>query len=371
MNTKNLNIKIAILTNSLDEKNGWGRYSTNLTRALTKSGIDCTVFTSSNERCPSDLSCHAILASRTGGWKNFFYVLYDYLRLRRRIHEFDLVHAFTETHIFLSYLLRKPYVLSTHGTFATKFFKNPILRPTYKKAFLCAGKIIITSNFTHSLIKQYVTLNNWKYFANGVNTKQFKILPGIKKDEQTFITVGAIKPRKGQDICIEALHLLKKDYPHVKLIIVGTPQNKTFFETIKNNIKKYGLEKNIIFTGKISDEELIKLYNSVSVYVQPSRVDKSGSFEGAPLTLLEASACGLPIIGTKASASADLIKNNYNGMLIDHDDAEALAFAIRKVLENPNIAREMGNNARVLAENLSWEHNAKNVIGIYNEILTR
>jgi glycosyltransferase involved in cell wall biosynthesis len=103
------------------------------------------------------------------------------------------------------------------------------------------------------------------------------------------------------------------------------------------------------------------------MYVQPSRVDKDLSFEGSPLTLLEASACGLPIIGTDASASAELIKNGHNGILVKHDDPQELTAAIKKILSDPVVAQRMGKNARLIAEGFSWNNNAKIVKKLYEE----
>jgi glycosyltransferase involved in cell wall biosynthesis len=362
-------MKLAILTRNLDENNGWGRYSISLTKALIQNGVDCTTFINSRKKCLPGLDCHAILKSREGGWKNLFLIVYDYFQLRNRIEAFDVIHAFTETDALLAYLLRKPYVLSTHGTFAIRFFKNPILRQIFKRVYLNAGRVIITSNFTYSLIEKFVTLKNRTYVMNGVDATQFRIIPGIKRDSATFVTVGALKPRKGQDLGVESVVQLVTEYPNIQFVIVGENNSKEYVEEIKAKIKKHGIEKNVIFKGRVTDEELLTIYNSATMYVQPSRVDKDLSFEGSPLTLLEASACGLPIIGTDASASAELIKDGYNGILVKHDDAQELTGAIRKILEAPDVAQKMGRNARIIAEGFSWDNNAKIVKKLYENII--
>jgi len=363
-------MKVALLSYTVDEVGGWGRVAVNLARALQRANIKCDIYTSEREICPSDVACKPVLKTSTDANKNMVYSVLDFIKLRNEMKEYDVVHAITETHMFLAYLLGRPYVLSTHGTYATRVFLNPLLHKLYQRVFKKAHQVVITSHFTRALIEKEVVIDNWIYIPNGVDTERFTVSPNHVHSPKTFITVGAIKPRKGQDLGVEALQILVKNHPEATYFIVGDTNNP-MQQKLEQTIQKNGLEKNVVFEGRISDEELIELYNSVTVYVQPSRVDQAGSYEGAPLTLLEASACGIPIIGSDASAAAELIKDGYNGYLVPNDNAEGLASALKKIFENPEQAQKMGKNARLEAEKLSWSENAKQMTEIYKKTLVQ
>jgi glycosyltransferase involved in cell wall biosynthesis len=363
-------MRIGILTSSLDETNGWGRYTLNLTGALSSAGNECVLF-SEEKIVPNSIPFKVFrLHSRPGsGATNIFRIIHDALRLRRLTKNCDIIHTFTETHAILAWLIGKPYVISTHGTYTLRFFKHVITRWLAIRAFNNASAVIVTSEFTHAKIEPYVKLKKTILLPNGVNSNLFHRNTAITRNPHTFITVGAIKPRKGQDMGVKATALLRDRFPDIRYFIVGRVEFGAFNDELHKLIKENNLENNVVFEQNVSDTRLVDLYSQASVFVLPSRVDSTDSFEGYPLTLLEASACELPIIGSRGCGAEHLINEGQNGYLITSDDVSNLVSHLELLFSNPEATNAMGQRAFQVASKLSWTENAKNVINLYHSII--
>lgn len=364
-------MKIAIFTSSLDISNGWGRYSVNLIHALQAKGVECLVFTEDDARPPLLKTNVISLRSRPGsGWLNMLNVFRDWWRIRKILFSVDIVHTFTETHVFLAWLSGRPYVVSTHGTYTLRFFKRALLRNAAIRAFNQASAVIITSAFTKERIDAFVTLHRTSLLPNGVDMHLFHEHGHVARQAHSFITVGAIKPRKGQDIGIHALAKLLPQFPDARYVIIGKKEFKTFYDKLLSLINELHLEEHVVFEHDVSDARLGDLYNEAGVFILPSRVDDTDSFEGYPLALLEASACGTPIIGGRGCGAEHLIQEGDNGFLIAPGDIDGLVSRLALLFSNPERSRLMGQRAKAVAEQLSWTKNADQVMEIYDRIMT-
>ncbi|HIH97292.1 MAG TPA: glycosyltransferase [Thermoplasmata archaeon] len=173
--------------------------------------------------------------------------------------------------------------------------------------------------------------NKIEVVPNGVNTDQFEPL---NKEEQrkwmenyfrvefssdlNIINVGRLSPEKGLRYLIESLKYLD---PETKLFIVGDGSEKN---NLKRLVKKRDLENNVIFMGKITHDELPKILNAMDVFVLPAI-----SMEGFSNSMLEAMACGLPIVTTPIGAGAEVIKEGI-GEVVETKNPEKLADGIIK-----------------------------------------
>jgi len=115
---------------------------------------------------------------------------------------------------------------------------------------------------------------------------------------------------------------------------------------------------NVIFAGHVSDEELPLLYNACDAFVMCSREERTRRgilAEGFGLALLEASACGKPVIAGRSGGAPDAVQDGLSGLLVNPVDSEAVAAAIIKVLQEPGLANAMGGNGRKWVETeMNW-----------------
>ena len=169
---------------------------------------------------------------------------------------------------------------------------------------------------------------------NRLNYESFRKELGIPEKNFVSIFVGRLQYDKGIEEFIEAAKNLKNKN-NLSFIVVGSLDqgNKRSVDDLK--LKEWEKEKNIIFTGK--REDVPKLLSIADVFVSPSYYR-----EGVPRTLLEASATGLPLIGTNMPGIKDVVLNNKNGITIDIKNKNDISNAILKLSKNKKTCEDFG-----------------------------
>ncbi|MDI9395921.1 MAG: glycosyltransferase family 4 protein [Euryarchaeota archaeon] len=166
------------------------------------------------------------------------------------------------------------------------------------------------------------------------------------KEKKIVLFLGRIVRIKGLDYLIRSFSLLEKDNEQIFMIVAGDGPERIRYEKLA---KEQGI-KNIIFTGRVSKKDIASYYNACDVFVLPSIFDKQ-YYEPWGLVINEAMAFGKPIIATNAvGASADLIKNNYNGYVVEEKNVKELYKSMKRILSDDEKMRKMGANSRNIFE---------------------
>jgi glycosyltransferase involved in cell wall biosynthesis len=160
----------------------------------------------------------------------------------------------------------------------------------------------------------------------------------------SLVFIGRIGPLKGAFDLIEACNILQKDGFHFHAILVGPEERYSDFQIAHQLIRKLGLAATCEVTGVISREEVTQLLQKVDIFVLPSY------YEGMPMVVLEALSAGLPVIATSVGGIPEVVRDNYNGLLVKPGDIEAISKALETLLVNPELRTEMGQRSRKIAE---------------------
>jgi glycosyltransferase involved in cell wall biosynthesis len=182
---------------------------------------------------------------------------------------------------------------------------------------------------------------------------------GRHRNTFRIIYVGQIVPRKGVHYLIEAFNKLKIN--DAELLLVGgidQSMHPILEEAVRRNRK-------IRAVGESPRLDLYHLYNTGSVFVLPSLADSWG------LVVLEAMACGLPVIVTENTGSSQAVEEGVNGFIVPIRDAEALHRKLIYLYEHPDVRQEMGRAASCSARKFTWEQYNKGLLDIYREIIRR
>jgi len=167
-----------------------------------------------------------------------------------------------------------------------------------------------------------------------------------------LLTVGRMCERKGQEIVIQALAELKKDFPNLIYLVVGHPQDKVKLETLANHFR---VSESVYFFPNVPYAELPLYYSMADIYILNSRISKDGDFEGFGISILEAALSGIPSIGSKGFGIDDAIEHEKTGLLIKPNSISATKEAISNLLKNKALCKRMGTNAYHRALNhFSW-----------------
>lgn len=185
---------------------------------------------------------------------------------------------------------------------------------------------------------------------------------GIDRSAPVIITVARVLPRKGQDMVIRALSVVKKEFPNIVYVIVGEGRfRKRFAEFAEES----GVGGSVIFTGGISHEEIVDYLDMSDVFIMPSR-EWDNKVEGLPNALLEASARARPVIAGKAGGSSEAVRDGVTGILVDPESVTEIAAAVVSLLKDPVKAGHMGENGRKMIEEF---HTESGMIKKYVDVL--
>lgn len=174
-----------------------------------------------------------------------------------------------------------------------------------------------------------------------------------------ILTLGALDPRKNTELVIKKFIELKNESDiNEKLFVVGLPNWKqTGFYNI---VRESGFEEDIIFTGFVSEDELVLLYNGASVFLYPSL------YEGFGMPLLEAMACGTPVITSNVSSMPEIAGDA--ALLINPDNGEELKAAVLKLLNDKNLRNDLITRGLKRARQFSWAKMAEDTLAVYDTV---
>lgn len=153
-----------------------------------------------------------------------------------------------------------------------------------------------------------------------------------------ILTVGRLIARKGHIYLIEAMAALS-GHPGAQLVIVGEGHERPALEAA---IARLGLAGRVRLAGRVSDEDLQRLYASCQVFVLPGIVDEAGDTEMLGMVLLEAMRYAKPVVCTRVGGTSDIIRDGRNGILVEEKDPAALAGAIARLLDDVGLAAQLG-----------------------------
>ncbi|MGB9621714.1 MAG: glycosyltransferase family 4 protein [Brevinematia bacterium] len=230
----------------------------------------------------------------------------------------------------------------------------------YSFLFKRADRIITVSQYSKSEIEKFFPEAKGKInvIYNGIDHSKFRYLNLPRKKQILFI--GAIAKHKNIGNAIKAFSKIYKEIQH-KLIIVGSRDKGLPYDEEINEILKKIPEDRIEFTGKISDEEIVKLYNESELFIFPSL------HEGFGLPPLEAMACGCPVLASNSSSIPEICIDA--AMYFNPLDIEDIANKLIKATSNTSLLEELRQKGIERAKKFNWETTAKETIKVIKQLL--
>jgi len=242
----------------------------------------------------------------------------------------------------LCLLLKIPYILILHGGNLKQRLTSSSKR--ILKIFIQARATVAPSHFLKDELQEF-QFGNMVCIPNSIDITNYSFKK--RKDlKPRLLWVRAFNEIYNPEMFLKLVKILRKDYPDLTACMVGPDKDGT--------LKKYqGISEsqglNIQFTGKISKNEWIKLSEDYDIFINTTNIDNT------PVSLIEAMALGLPVISTNAGGIPYLISNEKNGFLVEPKDVNAMATAVKKLIQNPGMAESLSSQGRLKAEEFNWE----------------
>ncbi|MGC4934939.1 glycosyltransferase family 4 protein [Gordonia sp. DT30] len=167
-------------------------------------------------------------------------------------------------------------------------------------------------------------------------------------DRPTILCLSRLVPRKGQDVLIRALPLIRSEIADAVLVIVG---GGPYADTLDKLAQSEGVAEHVIFTGSVPADDLPAYHAAADVFAMPARTRAGGlDVEGLGIVYLEASASGVPVVAGNSGGAPETVREGITGTVVDGTDVAAVAFALIAILSDPDAAAEMGRQGRVFVE---------------------
>jgi glycosyltransferase involved in cell wall biosynthesis len=300
-------------------------------------------------------------------------------RMKNVIPEYDLYHLVSPNPspiLLKSNIIRKKlFIVNCNDLLRYAYPQSKLdylagryIYPSLRKA----NRVIAISEFTKRELIKYVGVpeGNIRTVYMGIDHKIYKrasenraILKkfGVPDNVKVILYVGNELPRKNLPTFIKAFGELKKQYGNVKLIKVGSAPNTADRKRLINLINGLGLGNDVIFTGVISEEALPQLYSAADLYVYPS------IYEGFGMPVLEAMACGCPVIISKATALPEVAGDA--AIAVNPYDIDAWVKAMYSLLTNDSLKNQMIGKGIERAKIFSWEKTAKETLMVYEKVM--
>lgn len=255
--------------------------------------------------------------------------------------------------ILLGLLTPWRIVIYTHGEEVVQTGYNRLAR-LRGLALRSSDRVLAVSSFTRDrLIGDFgVAADRIRLVTPGVDLDRFT--PGTSS-EPFLLGVGRLIERKGFDRLIEGFARVAADFPGYRLKIAGKGPEEA---GLKAQAEYLGMADRTDFLGSVDDAELVRLYRGCTALAMPNRTLPDGDTEGFGLIFLEANACGKPVIGGRAGGAVDAIVDGETGLLVDGDDPEAVAAAIRKLLGDGALRERLAAGGLAHARRHGWSSSA-------------
>ncbi len=367
-------MRVGLLAPELTESHGWGRYTLDLARALAAQGV--TFVIAAPQTSPGD-----------GGipHEGYYPILPPLVPARRWLtprslltaprlaaifRGCDVIHAAAEHYLPVAALVAgaRPLVVTAHGTYLPMSLQRRGVAGLFRWAARRAD-ILAVSRYTAERVRDILPGARLHVIPNGVHADRFADRPAVlpQKRGPTVLGVGVNKERKGFHVLLEAMAQVRQTVPDTHTVIIGDTSDQAYAAELRRIVAARGLDESAHILGRVPEETLLGWYHAADVFALPA-VNVGGKFEGFGLAYLEASAAGLPVIGTWGCGAEDAIDDGVTGLLVPQNDPRALAEAITRLLRDPGLRARFGAAGRIKAQANTWDHVAARVRATYNEL---
>jgi len=299
----------------------------------------------------------------------FTYTIASYLFTWKQLfsgQDYDLTHSFGYPNGLVSFLFiwKWPYIVSLRGVDVPGYNQRfglwyVLYRWLVKIVWSCASCVTVNSLWLRDLARKTTSSIAYVVVRNGVDTSLFKASSKAETYKKFTVTAGAtvMGKKKGLDSLLDGFAKFYNKHPDSQILLIGSGDEES---SLKKQAKDLKVDEAVRFVGRKEKSWLAKQLPRCHVLCLPSKA------EGMSNAILEAMACGLPIITTEPSK--ELIDGN--GLLLETPSPTSISLALDTIYSSPSKRKRMGIKSRQLAEKMSWNFVAKKYYQLYLDLVS-
>ena len=338
----------------------------NVYAPLVEKGHEVILYSCAFKNCSKNAIINGIRVYRIGNDWTFAFQCMLNIRKWVKQHKPDIVVEDLNKLPFYTPLFYKgPLVVQMHHLWRRSIFRETIwpialivwitelsIKWAYKDCYFS----VVSPSTKDELMNLGIKENLLEVIYNGTDLESY--FPAKNNRKLIMLWVGRIQRYKGPIQACQILELLQDSFRGLELIIVGDGPYKA-------KVESYAVSRglNVNFTGFISKNEKINWYQKAAVHIQTSLK------EGWGLSVIEANACGCPVVANNTTGLCDSVIDGKTGLLYRFDDVSDAAEKVKAVLNNKSKCDELINNGLTHAENYSWSKNSKEMSALLRRII--
>lgn len=280
-----------------------------------------------------------------------------------------VVDALNKLPFFSPWTTRLPCFAIAHHLFGTTAFRQvsfPVALVTWASekliptAYRRTPILAISPSTKDDLVARGIAPSNVWVVPPGVDLVVYRLSGTLDEREPIVVWVGRLEPYKRADVMIKAMLRVIENRPDARLIIIGEGSDHGSLETM---VEAAGIKEAVSFTGFVEEAEKVAWYRRAAAVVNTSEK------EGWGMTMIEGNACGAPSVASDVPGLRDSVRDGQTGLLVPHGDAEALATALLRILDDKHLSRSFAEEGLNWAKRFSWDAVAEDVIQLIEEAI--
>ena len=263
---------------------------------------------------------------------------------------------------------RAPVLLTAHHLFGRTAFRQvpfPVACAVYASEqvipFVYRNRqfVAVSPSTRDDLVRRGVPPANVVVIPNGMDHSRYGESARIARGRPTLVVLGRTEFYKRVDLVLHAVQRIIPVLPEIHLCVVGDGSARAGLE---RQAAAMGLAGHVAFTGYLSEEEKLAVLRSADVVVNTSER------EGWGITVLEANACGVPVIASNVAGLRDAVRDGETGVLVRHGDVGQLAAAIVRLLQDDAYRHRLGAGARAWAQHFTWDEVVTELVAVIEAV---
>ncbi|MFK7974485.1 MAG: glycosyltransferase family 4 protein [Halioglobus sp.] len=330
-----------------------------LARLVEEAGLDVSVVQTNHPYQPAWIE-------NLRGLRAVFRLLPYLWRVWRLCGRVDVVHLmansgwswqlFCAPVLWIGWLRSTPVIVNYRGGEAESYLAQSArwVRPSLSRA----ASLVVPSGFLQDVFSRFDIAS--AVIPNIIDLETFS--PPSRVDSRTEFTLAVtrnLEPIYGLDVAIRALSIAHKVVPELRLVVAGSGPQRAELEAL---VAELGLNDTVDFCGRLSREEIVDLYHRADAALNPTHVDNM------PNSVLEALACGLPVISTDVGGVPFIVQDGKTAVLVPPNDAEAMAEAMVRVRQDESLRLSLSDAGRVDVTQYAWDKVKPQWMALYERL---
>ncbi len=324
-----------------------------------QAGHEVTLFCRAFPGCKKKENVERIEIVRMGNGVSVYWQAFCHYRKYFRGKYDVVIDAINTIPFFIPFYVKEPKIALIFQITGKIYFRELpkllaifpyLLEPILFKIYRKMPVLVLSESIRQELVSIGFSSTSITVIPPGIEHDSFEA--GGKTTFPSVLYFNRLVKYKNVDDIINAVHVVKREIPEIKLFIAGCRGGK-YEAHLKRLVRKLDLEKEVEFYPFLSGEAKEKLLQNAWVHVLPSLK------EGWGISVLEAGACGTPTVGYVVDGLRDAVKDGETGLLVPYGDIERLAEAIKKVLQDVNLRKRLSQNSMAYAGTFRWDKSAR------------